>query len=216
MLVDRDMKYAGSIVANAQGRTLAGEDDIVYLDFGREHGAKVGARYGVYRKDAEVSHPQTNVTIGVKLIPLGALQLTELEEKSAKAIVTRSFREMGPGAVVLPYREPRREIPLRASNKDFAGMIVETYTGSRAIAAGEICYLDLGAVNGLQAGNMLYVVRDVTVDAQYIKSAIGRLPVDVIGALVVVDVGEKTATALVVKSVDTIYRADRVEFRGSK
>jgi LysM repeat protein len=215
-LVDRDMKYSASIVAISQNRTIAGEDDIVYVDLGREHGAKVGARYSVFRKEGEVRHPLSNVTVGVKLIPLGALQLTELAEKSAKAIITRSYREIGPGAVILPYRDNRRSIPLRASTKDFVGSIVETYTGNRAIAAGEICYLDLGAADGLQVGNMLYVVRDVTIDAQYIKAAIGKLPVDVIGALVVVDVGEKTSTALVVKSVDTIYRADRVEFRGSR
>lgn len=216
MLVDRDMKYSGNVVAISQNRTIAGEDDIVYVDLGREHGAKVGAKYRVFRKDIEVRHPHNNVTIGVKLIPLGTLQLTELAEKSAKTIVTNSFREISPGAVILPYRDSRHEVPLRANSKDFLGYIVETYTGNRAIAAGEICYLDLGAVNGLQVGNMLYVVRDVTVDAQYIKSAIGKLPVDVIGALVVVDVGEKTSTALVVKSVDTIYRGDRVEMRGNR
>ncbi len=216
MLVDRDMKYSGSIVTVSHNRTIAGEDDVVYLDLGRQHGAKVGTKYRIYRKDIEVAHPNTNVIIGIKLIPLGALQLTELAEKSAKAIVTHSFREVEPGAVILPYRESRREVVLRGSNKDFIGTIVETQTGNKAIAAGDVCYLDLGALNGLQVGNMLYVVRDVTVEAQYIKSAIGRLPVDVIGALLIVDVGEKTATALVVKSVDTIYRGDRVEFRGSK
>ena len=216
MLVDRDMKYAGSVITVSHNRTIAGEDDVVYVDLGRQHGAKVGNKYRIYRKEMEVFHPHTNVRIGTKLIPLGALQLTELADKSAKAIVTHSFREVQPGSVILPYRDSRREIALRGSNKDFVGTIVETHTGNRAIAAGDICYLDLGAVSGLQVGNMLYVVRDVTVEAQYIKSAIGRLPVDVIGALLIVDVGEKTATALVVKSVDTIYRGDRVEFRGSK
>jgi hypothetical protein len=37
----------------------------------------------------------------------------------------------------------------------------------------------------------------------------------VIGAMVIVDSGETTSTALVVKSIDTIYRGDRVEMRKS-
>jgi hypothetical protein len=42
------------------------------------------------------------------------------------------------------------------------------------------------------------------------------LPPEVLGAVVVVDIGESTSTALVVKSIDTIYRGDRVELKKSR
>jgi hypothetical protein len=41
------------------------------------------------------------------------------------------------------------------------------------------------------------------------------VPVEVTGALVVVETGRKTSTALVVKNIDAIYRGDRVELRKS-
>lgn len=213
MLVPRDMQFAGSIVAIAQNRTIAGEDDVVYLDTGRENGVKVGDRYRVFKKGEEIRHPVSNQLVGVKILPLGSLQVSELESKSSKAIIHKSFKEIEPGSVLLPYLDNRRDLSLKAATREFSGLIVATQTGNRAIASGEVCYLDLGAADGLQVGNMLYVVRDVEIDSQFIKSTVGKLPVDVIGALVIVDLGERSSTALVVKSIDTVYQGDRVEFR---
>ncbi|HEY5975313.1 MAG TPA: peptidoglycan-binding protein LysM, partial [Geobacteraceae bacterium] len=65
-------------------------------------------------------------------------------------------------------------------------------------------------------GNLLYAVRDVQPDSQYVNSSDLKLPVDVVGALVVVETGENTSTALVVKSIDTIYRGDRVELKKNR
>jgi len=38
----------------------------------------------------------------------------------------------------------------------------------------------------------------------------------VLGAMVVVDTGGKTSTALIIKSIDTIYSGDRVELKKNK
>ena len=39
------------------------------------------------------------------------------------------------------------------------------------------------------------------------------LPVDVIGAVVIVESAENTSTVLVIKSIDTIYKGDRLEMK---
>jgi hypothetical protein len=39
---------------------------------------------------------------------------------------------------------------------------------------------------------------------------VGQLPNEVIGAMVIVEAGKMTSTALVVKSIDAIFRADEV------
>jgi 3-methyladenine DNA glycosylase Mpg len=58
---------------------------------------------------------------------------------------------------------------------------------------------------------MLYVVRDVPLKKTFVKRDAGALPQQVLGALVVVEVAENTSTALVIKSVETIYLGDKVK-----
>jgi LysM repeat protein len=204
---------AGYIVSTYQNRQMVGVDDIVYTDIGKVHGANVGDRYSIYKKLEAVSHPVTNVVLGYRVTSLGALQLAELENKGSKALITKSFLEIGAGSFLLPYREPKFSVPLKAASRDLTGYIVETQTGNKAIAAGDVAYIDLGKAQGVEAGNMLYIVRDVVLDQKFIVEKIEKLPVDVVGALVIVETGKNTSTALIVKSIDTIYRGDRIEMK---
>lgn len=215
-ILENDLRPSGYIISTYQNRLLVGEDDIVYTDIGRGQGAKVGDRFSIFKNLGEVSHPVTNFIMGHKVIPLGALQLSEVEEKASKAIIAKSFMEIGPGAYLMPYRDRRREVALKASTSELSGYIIDSQTGTMAIAAGDVAFLDLGSSQGVEVGNMLYVVREIVPDQQYVHGTIDKLPAEVLGALVVVDAGEKTSTALIVKSIDTIYIGDRVELKKSK
>jgi LysM repeat protein len=215
-LMEKEVSAAGYIIATHQNRHIVGEDDIVYTDIGKAHGGKVGDRFSIFKNMGAVSHPVTNVIMGYKIIPLGALQLSELEDKTSRAIVTKSFLEIEPGSFLLPYRDRRREVALKAAAGDLSGYIIETQTGNKAIAAGDVAFLDLGTSQGVEVGNMLYVAREVVPDQQYVHGTVDKLPEEVVGAVVVVETGAKTSTALVVKSIDTIYIGDRVELKKSK
>ncbi|HEX8961293.1 MAG TPA: LysM domain-containing protein [Geobacteraceae bacterium] len=215
-LLEKEVAPAGYIISTYQNRNMVGEDDIVYTDIGKVEGGKVGNRFSIFKNLGAVSHPVTNFIMGYKVIPLGTLQLSEMEEKASRAIVTKSFLEIEPGAFLLPYRDRKREVALKAASTDLSGYIIETQTGNKAIAAGDIAFLDLGSSQGVGVGNMLYVAREVVPDQQYVHRAVGRLPEEVVGAVVVVETGEKTSTALVVKSIDTIYIGDRVELKKNR
>jgi hypothetical protein len=216
-LLENTLKPAGFIIATHQDRKLSGEDDVVYTDIGRVQGAKPGERYSIFRKMGKVTHPVTNDTLGYKVVPLGTLQLSEMEEKGSKAIITDSFLEIGVGAFLMPYRDRKREVYLAAADRDLTGYVVESQSGVITIGAGEIVFLDLGRAQGVKVGNLLYIVRDVVPEKKFydFRPAV-KLPVDVLGAAVVVETGENTSTALVIKSVDAIYRGDRVELKKSK
>lgn len=212
-LMEKAFSPAGHIVSTYQNRQMVGEDEVVYTDIGRRNGVDVGEKFSIFKKMAAVSHPITNVVLGYKVVPLGTLQLTELEEKVSKAIITKSYMEIGAGSFLMPYRPRKMEVALKAAQKELTGYIVETRVGNNAIAAGDVAYLDLGKSQGLETGNLLYIVRDVVPDQKYALDKIDKLPVDVIGALVVVETGENTSTALIIKSIDTVYRGDRVELK---
>ncbi len=208
-----DFKPVGIVIAGQHNRQIFAVDDVIYTDMGRRQGVKAGDRFNVYKRHSQISHPVTNQILGYKAIPLGVIQLTEMADKSSKGLITETFLEIEPGAVLLPYKSGKKEIVLKAPEVDLSGYIVETRTGIQAVAAGDIAYIDLGSRQGVQPGNILYVVRKVKVEIDYFSKSDYDLPVDVIGALLIVATAENTSTALVIKSIDTIYKGDRLEMK---
>lgn len=212
-LMEQDRRPSGYIIATHQDRISTGDDDVVYTDIGRRNGARVGDRFTIYTRQEAVSHPVTNEIMGSRVIPLGVLQLSELEKDTSRAIITKSYREVGVGEFLLPYVDRRREVALKAAGRDLTGYIVATRNNSLTITTGDVVYTDLGRRQGAEAGNMLYVVRDVKPDRKFMASPVGRLPAEVLGAVVLVDVNENSSTALVVKGIDVMYRGERLEMR---
>ena len=211
LLLESKIQPAGMIIGIHNSRIIAGDDDIVYTDIGRNQGAKGGEKYSIFRKEATVSHPATNEIMGTKIIPLGTLQITDLEQKASRAIITKTYKEISPGSYLMPYREDRRrEVALKMPVRELKGYIIESYSGSSIIAAGDIVYIDLGKFQGAEPGNMLYIVRDVQLDQKLVEGRVDKLPQELLGALVILETGNKTATAIVVKSIDAIYKGDRI------
>ncbi|WP_246545617.1 LysM peptidoglycan-binding domain-containing protein [Pelotalea chapellei] len=210
-LLENGTKPFGSIISGHHDRVLIGVDDMVYTDIGAINGVKGGEKFAIYKAESAVSHPLTSEIMGKKIVPLGTLQLTDVERTASRAIITRNYQEISPGSYLLPLREnPRREVALKMATIDLKGYIVESATGTGIIADGDIVYIDLGSNHGAEPGNMLYVVRDVKVDQRYAEGRVERLPQELLGALVILETGKKTATALVVKSIDAIYKGDKI------
>jgi len=210
-LADDGFKPFGMLVGSPNKRLLTGFDDIVYTDIGADLKAKPGDKFLIYRKDVAVKHPVSKEEMGFKYVPLGTLQLTDVEANSSRAIITKSSMEISPGAYLLPYKEIRRhEISLKNTGIDLKGYIMESLNGVNVIATGDIVYIDLGASQDAAVGNMLYVVRDVVIDQRKVLGKSDQTFQELLGAIVILEVRERTSTALVVKSIDAIYKGDRV------
>jgi hypothetical protein len=209
--MEKDEKPFGFVVGAHHDRIVTGYDDIVYTDIGSSNGVKGGEKFNVFRDEGAISHPLTNEILGKKMIPLGRLQLTDLETKASRGIITQNFKEITAGSYLFPVKKgSRREVLLKKASRELKGYIVESNTGTLIIAAGDIVYIDLGSSHGAEPGNMLYIARDVVLDKQYTEGRVDRLPQELIGALVILETGRKTATALVVKSIDAIYKGDKL------
>lgn len=210
-LMEKDAKPFGTIIGIHNERIIAGSDDMVYTDIGTNRGIKGGEKFSIFSAEGSVSHPLTNEIMGRKIIPLGTLQLTEVERTSSRAIITGNYKEIGPGAYLAPYRDDRRhEVTLKMAGRELKGYIIESHSGTNIIGAGDIAYIDLGSNHGAEPGNLLYVVRDVPIDQMYAEGRVDQLPQELLGALVILETGKKTATALVVKSIDAIYKGDKI------
>ncbi len=209
-LAEKDFRPYGTIIGAQFDRIVLGIDDIVYTDIGSDRHAS-GDKFSIYAQDVVINHPRSNEEMGHKMIPLGTLQLTDVEKSSSRAIITSSFREISPGAFLVPYREhQRREIPTKNSLPTLKGYILDSSNGISIIGAGDVVYVDLGSSQGVEAGNLLYIVREVKIDQRYVEGRVDRLPPELLGALVILETGTKTSTALVVKSIDTIFKGERI------
>lgn len=210
-LLEKELEPSGMIIAGQHGRVLIGEEDTVFTNIGADRKGVEGQKYTILRASGLIKHPVTNDELGKRVIPLGSLQLARVTSTSSRAIVTKSFSEIAPGDLLVPYRNlDRREVSLKTASRQLKGMIVESYSGRNAVAAGDVVYLDLGAAHGLEAGNLLYVVREVSVEKMLVDISPEQLPHEVVGAVVVVDTGRLTSTALVIKSIDAVFRKDMV------
>ncbi len=209
-VLDPGLNTTGTIIQTNHDRTILGQEDIVYTDLGTSQGAKSGDLYAIYRKSKPIDHPITGEFMGYKYNALGTLKLTDMEEKSSRALITRSELEIMAGDELLPYQDKRREVSLKSAAKNLDGYIIDSRLGNILIGIYDVVYLDLGTAQGLEAGNLLYVVRDVQPNEDYVKRDVGNLPQELYGAVVVVETAEKTSTALVVKSIEAIRVGDRV------
>lgn len=208
-LLEESISPDGTIILINHKREIAGTDDIVYTDLGSSIGAKSGDKFSIYRKDVPVKHPVTGSLLGTKIIPLGTLQLTDIESNSSRAIITSNTREVTPNAYLMkPRQGGSQEVVLKEAASNLKGYIVESFHGTSMISAGDVVYIDLGTNQGAVAGNMLYVVRDVKLEEKFFQKSAINLPQELIGAIVILETGKNTSTAIVVKSVDTIYKGD--------
>ncbi|MBP1751546.1 MAG: peptidoglycan-binding protein LysM [Geobacteraceae bacterium] len=210
-LLEKKLSPSGHVIVTNYDRNMVGDNDFVYTDIGMNDGARTGDLFSVFNMMEEVRHPATNSFVGYRVDSLGTVRLVELEEKNSKAFVTRSYQEIVPGSYLMAYRGNRREVSLKAAANNLAGCIVSARNGNISLGNGDIAYLDLGMKQGLEAGNLLYIVRDFKPPKLYTDREVGDLPKDVIGAIVVVETDENTSTGLIVKCTEAIYRGDRVE-----
>lgn len=205
-----NLNPVGSIIQTNHERLYVGQEDMVYTDIGTATGAKPGDRFSIFKKMKAVKHPVTGEFMGYKYLSMGSLALTDMQEQSSRAVITKSYMEIGPGMSLLPYRDRRKIITLKAATRDLEGCIISARLDNISIGQEDVVYLDLGKSQGVEIGNYLYVVRDVAPNPKYVTREVGDLPLKVIGALVVVDVGERTSSALVVKSAEEIFPGEKV------
>lgn len=210
-LMEKELAPTGRIIAGQHGRLILGEEDIIFTDIGTKHGGADGNKYTILRKLAEVTHPITGDDLGYKVLPLGTVQLTQVTELNSRGMITSSFKEIEPGDLLVPY-EPlkRKKVALKMTDKPLKGYIVESATGDQSLAAGDVVYLDLGKSQGVQVGNLLYIIRQVHVEKMLVDRYVGQLPSEVIGAVVVVETANRTSTAIVVKSIDAVFKGNEV------
>jgi hypothetical protein len=128
----------------------------------------------------------------------------------ATAVITDSFREIQRGALLRPWRPQVQEVELKRASQALAGYVIAGGEDRIALSLFDIIFIDLGAADGLEVGNLLYISRQrMATELAYGEEEL-QLPDVLLGSAVVVETRPHTAAAVVLKVVDSMYRGDRV------
>lgn len=208
--ITSDAKPLGIIVDSVDDRTLLTQNDMVFLRMEDISTVNVGDTYGIYRRGNLVIHPSTKETYGNMMYDLGTLQITGVGNGYVTARIDKVFREVERGAELYPYTPQVMEISLKKSETEVTGYILSAYSEKLTQGQHDVVFVDLGAEDGLWAGNMLYITRPRTITEKGLQQADAPLPDDLLGAAVIIETRAKTSAALILKSVKTIFRGDNV------
>jgi hypothetical protein len=200
----------GILVDTVDNRLLMAEEDMVFVKLNDPAAAVPGTRYSLFETGKEVLHPVTGEPIGYQVTELGSLRITAAGPEVATARIVDAFREIQRGAILRPYRPPVAEIPLVQAARPLDGLLIAAAEGKIALSQYDVVHVDLGADDGLQAGNLLYITRPRTATEYALGGEELRLPEVLLGSAVVLETQPKTAAALVLKATVPIYRGDKV------
>lgn len=206
-----DEKPLGTLVDSVDNRILLTKDDVVFLKMHDLANVKVGDTYGLFERGEKIKDPQTKELIGTMMVNLGFLQVTEINGETVIAKIGNVFREIARGAELFDFIPQRKEITLQRGTTDKSGTIIAARDEKGTFSTNDIIFVNLGSDDGLVSGNLFYISRPRKVSDEVIKSARDiQLPDAVLGAAVTIETKAKTASAIIIKSVDAAFIGDKV------
>jgi nucleoid-associated protein YgaU len=206
---------AATILDSAAPRRMLTDHTEVVIGLGAGE-VQVGDQFDIFRTEARVVDLDTGMHYGWATRQLGWLEVTRVDEESARAIIRMSRYEIERGDHLLPRRIRSADIPIQASPGPLEGRIVHTPDRRLQMSQSEVVYLDRGSKDGLVVGAPIEVYRSLGEHGSAVDLAQKqerRIPDHVVAKLVVVDVYDDTAVAVVTHTTEELSRGDH--FRGA-
>jgi hypothetical protein len=186
--------------------------DIVYLDRGRSAGVMPGDVLAAVERGDLIRHPRTESVVGRFYSQRGRVRVLSVQEDSAIAEITFTCRPLLVGSQLKRFEpEPvpsERRQPMRPVNEpvpnealDGAPTIVYAKDGLISLGQDHVVYVDRGASDGVEPGDIFTVYRRRT----------DRHPPVILGEVAVLVVQPGSALAKVVESRYPIYVGDLLD-----
>ena len=196
-------------------------NDRAYARFKGEPPSKLGESYLIYETLRKIYHPVSGELIGYQTRVLGTGVVVAKDAKAVTLVISQALWPIERGALLGPWTEkPLRPVLPRAATKDLDGRIVGTRLEVQTqIAEQSVVFIDKGKADGVEEGNVFKVIRSgdpyglPLTKEQLSPPNDPSLPAEVLGELMIIDVKETTATALVMKSRRELLIGDLVTMR---
>jgi chemotaxis protein MotB len=183
-------------------RMIVGNQGVLYLKLKNPDDVAIGDLFTIYKRARKVFHPTTGQFMGHLVIRLAVVQVSQIDKELTTVKVMRSYAAVSPGDPVMKFVYPTNEGTTvdQPSAVDVEGRVVEFQSNMgimNMVAQRNIVYLDRGWEDGIRSGDRMNVVRSG-----------GNLPQRIVGELRVLSTEDRTATALITKSISRILKGD--------
>ena len=184
-------------------RMRLGQNDIFYIKLKNPGEAAVGDLYTVFKRTRKVFHPATGEYLGHLINRLAVVQVVQVDKMLAAAKAVRAYGPVSPGDPIAKFSlPPTEDANSSPASGDLTGMVVDLQSdlAMTLVAQRNIVYLDRGSEDGLRIGHRMDLVRYG-----------GGLPPRKVGELQILSTEERTATAIITKSISRILKGDRFQ-----
>jgi chemotaxis protein MotB len=182
---------------------ILGSRDILYLRLNNPDDVAPGDLFTIYRRPRKVFHPITGQYMGHLVNRLAVVQVEQVDKDLTTVRIMRAYAAVSPGDPVMKFVPPTDDGAAvgQPSVDDVEGRVVDFQSNMgtmNMVAQRNIVYLDRGREDGIRAGDRMDLLRSG-----------GNLPQRIVGELKVLSLEDRTATALITKSISRILKGDR-------
>ncbi|OGW49308.1 MAG: hypothetical protein A2V62_06580, partial [Nitrospirae bacterium RBG_19FT_COMBO_58_9] len=186
---------------------ILGSRDVLYLRLKNPGDVVPGDLFTIYKRAHKVFHPITGQYLGHLVNRLAVVQVSQVDKDLTTVEVARAYAPVSPGDPVMKFVAPSGEGvgAGQPSAGDAEGRVVEFQSNMgimNMVAQRNVVYLDRGREDGIRPGDKMEIVRSG-----------GNLPQRAVGELKVLSLEDRTATALITKSISRILKGDRVRMK---
>ena len=186
---------------------ILGSQDVLYLRLKNPVDVATGDLFTIYKRTHKVFHPTTGQYMGHLVNRLAVVQVTQIDKDLTTVQIMRAYATVSPGDPVMKFVPPTEGAAVdQLSHGDVEGRVVEFQSNMgimNLVAQRNIVYVDRGREDGIRPGDRMDVVRSG-----------GGLPQRVVGELKILSMEDRTATALITKSISRVLKGDRFMMKG--
>lgn len=192
--ISDEIKTTGKISGSPQKKILMGRGDYVYIETGKP--ANIHDKFYIISMPEEVIHPITNDVVGYLVRVNGMLEVVGEDNGNKKALILESYSEVAKEDQLIMFYpiEPPVE-PVKERRPSISGAIIRLWDKYNISGAGSLVYLDKGASDGIEIGDMFNIV----------SSEKPNMP---IATAQVISIKDKTSVALLKKAFSEVKAGD--------
>jgi len=198
----------GTIVDSKEKKTSLSYLDNIFIDQGKDR-VVTGQVFTIFRIGRDLHDNKWLEDLYYMIQVLGKAQVVEVLDGISLARIIKSYAEINVGDMIKPYESMPRPLVSPPRMKDLEGDIIEAESQKTALSQFDIVFLNLGKEDGIEPGNPFEIYRFDDIKAGPEKNDVKRV-IRPLGELLILRREERTATALITKSLLPISEGDRI------
>lgn len=191
----------GETVKNPDNRIMVAMEDRVFVGLDANQSLNKGDRLAAMRVGRRIIDPRSGRSAGRLLHMLGILEVTDVQDRVARARITYSCGPIVVGDRVAPFAPtafPEEQTP-QPARRSVSAAVLDALRGEALIGLQQVVFVDAGANQGIGPGDIFALMRP-NAPAATSAGAVLALPSDRVGDAVVLRVADTNATLLLTAS----------------